>query len=891
MRPGDGAWLDTNCSEPHAYLCEYATPIAAPGSEGTASGGPPGLPGQPAVKQTDVDCVPEPQSKLPATLPELQSDYENARNGVFVGAAANRPFSGSCTPPDPRSSAIGIVPGAGGCKPLNVKKNSGCIKNEDCAVFGSDFVCRTWQDSVNCAAPNGGPGLPSPTLGAECEGHAACMQLDCTQDESPCDEINVCNPGNHFDAGLDPSSNLDAGDYNPAKAFDGGVLPDAAPVGEYLDPVLHSGTSHEWCSMNPQHRVPGASQPVQNFKGQSGSSATKLRFGFDPDLIFDVNPNPLALGESDPLVHVKAQLGARVSMDNFLGVSFDQPILEASAGIRVTRCSVDTTIDTKFLVFGQDFIPLDTLGIPSIDSNKNSSPLRPGMLACTANLAAFGVAADRAKKSFRDAQQLLQQYWKARDTGKTLSRTLCNDLGIATSKVPNFPGGNVCPPDEGVETTINRFVDFYQKPGNSEVTRLRNAANALAEATTSLKGAASAVNLHFADTHGDESQTIVNAPFAIGPVPMVLQIDVFAQYGISGNFDLLLDFQSNLDSKVPTPPQAPSSKQLAHVKASVVPYASAGLSAFVGAGFDFGALSATIGLEGAITLADVKAPIFAGAGLDMAVVTDPRPIPADILPPVSLAADAFQFGAPKSFKFSVAYDYGAGVDVTDVLSGELNGRLRIKFFFFSRTWRKRVVKFDGWNKHFDLVRGGSYLEVATVPVGTDTNRASTNVSSGGVAAGLGEAQLPLMQLASLNLPAAVAATPAVAFDAGKVESMFYDSLCCLKQSETCYGYGARPTCCPGLKCQVSGPPPEDAGLNLTIGTCVKECLAINSGCSINEDCCSELVNGHKPYCSSDKKCRVCASTGGSCKNALDCCGENDFCNAQNICETGSGPVN
>ena len=875
MRPGDGAWVDTNCSETHAYLCEYATPIAVPGTDGTGGSQVPGLPAQPQVKLNDVDCVPEALSKLPGTMAELTSDYEQARLGNFVGAAANRPFTGSCKQPDPKSSAIGFKPNAAGCKPINVKSFSGCVEDVDCAVFGSDFVCRSWQDDVACSAPDG---VPIAAPGRACKGHSACMQLDCAQDEAPCDEITVCNPGNHFDAGLEPTSYLDAGEYNPAQAF-GGTLPDAAPVGEYKDPVLHSGTNHEWCSMNPQHTVPKATQPMQNFKGQSGNDNTKLRFGFDPDLIFDVDPKPLALGESDPLIHVKALLGASVSMKDFLTVSFTQPILEASAGIRVSRCSVDTTIDTKFVVFGFDNIPVELLGIPSIDSNNNASPLRSGMLACTSALADFGVAADRAKKSFRDAQQLLQQYWAARDAGKTLSRTLCTDLGINTAKVPNFPGGNACPPNEGVETTINRFVDFYQKPGDSEITRLRGAASTLADVTRRLKNSVSLVNLHFADTHADESQTIVNVPFAIGPVPMVLQIDAFAQYGISGDFDLNLNFQSNLDSQ-PSP-----SQQLAHVKASVVPYASAGLSAFVGAGFDFGALTATLGLEGAITLAKIHTPIFVGAGLDVQVVADPRPIPADILPPVSVAAEAFQFNAPKSFKFSVAYDYGASVDVSNVLSGELNGRLRIKFFFFSRTWRKQVVKFDGWSKHFDLVHGGSYAETQTVPVGTDTNNKYAPVASGGVAAGLGEAQVPLMQLASLNLPAAVAPTTTVPFNASKVESMFYDNLCCIKQSETCFGYGARPECCPGLKCEISGTPPEDGGLNIAIGTCVKECSKINVECGTAADCCAipGATGDGVPICGSAKKCTFCQRLDASCETEVDCCGANTFCNASKKC--------
>ena len=123
-------------------------------------------------------------------------------------------------------------------------------------------------------------------------------------------------------------------------------------------------------------------------------------------------------------------------------------------------------------------------------------------------------------------------------------------------------------------------------------------------------------------------------------------------------------------------------------------------------------------------------------------------LPDDVKPPISTALNAYAFGGgPKSFKYSVFYEYGAGVDLDNILSGALNGRLRIRFAFFSRTWRKQIVKFDGWSQHFDLVHGGSDPSVATasqtVPTSVDTSRNTTNVAAGQNAMGVSEPIEPM----------------------------------------------------------------------------------------------------------------------------------------------------
>ena len=215
---------------------------------------------------------------------------------------------------------------------------------------------------------------------------------------------------------------------------------------------------------------------------------------------------------------------------------------------------------------------------------------------------------------------------------------------------------------------------------------MRQAASNLAAASSALNAEIANVNLVFPGFDEQESRTILNVPFAIGPVPMVLQVDVFAGYGILGAFRLERDTTTELDQTVD------SDRRVAHATVGVEPYASAGLSAFVGAGFDFGALSATVGLEGMVTLARINVPIVTGAGADLVSERDQRPLPGDVLPPVAQGLDAFLFGAPKSYRFLTSYDFGASVVSTRRSSGTLDGRVRVKFAFFRRTWRKRIAK-------------------------------------------------------------------------------------------------------------------------------------------------------------------------------------------------------
>lgn len=922
--PNDGHWYDTNCAETLGYVCRsVAPPPGLPpdaGNGGWGNGGGGGGSDQPVPMPTN--CVNEfdlDAGGLPDTFAELVNEVDAARHDAgFFGVGAHRPAPDSSCPaeaPDAQPSEnIGLIPGSGaGCFLANaqlIPTDGGhgetpdggpglidCMSDQECLqAFGAGYVCRQLKNDSHCPPPDGGEGGASDLDAGTCPGHSWCGQISCPAVSGvACGEVRICKPNTDFDAGPDPTTNLDAGRFDPATLFD--ATPEASPSPQYVDPPAGSGPAHTWCHMVPT-KPQAANKPTGNTGGSSGHGSP-ISFAFDPNLTFAANANPLAFGENQMQIHAAASLKATVSLTGFLGQSYSADIVDIGAGIRAQRCSVDND-ETVFTVLGVDALPLIGLGIPHFDS---ATEFPTETQDCNDAVENFALWSDRAKKAFRDAQQLLIQYANAKDAGAQFAPDLCHQIlaNVNAGDVALFPGGLTCPSDEPVEITINRFVDYLQAPGFGQISQLRQAAFGLVNKSSDIVNSVlPKLKVNFLDIQHDESQTILNVPFAIGPVPMVLQIDVFATYGINGYFDADLKVPlaqiAGLDETNVAEPgdTAATPAEIAHLKVNVAPFASAGVSAFVGAGVDLGAISATIGIEGRVTLGQVEAPIYAGAGLDMLVQHDTRPIPGDI-GPVQLG-NLFHFGVPKSFNFMVWFDYGAGIQLSNILSGEIDGRLHIDFVFFGVDWRVRVVRFNGWSKYFNLVSGGVGASTQSAPgdnnIGTShlpPPDGSTNVVSTGnqgPTMGLSEPQVPLTMLQRLVVPplpdagpdadAAPISAPIVAFDASAVQTFFYDNQCCMRNpGDSCRLVGA-PHCCPDMSC-VLADAGADAAPDLDSGTCQPSCVPQGAACTLDagfgQACCGQL------FCGPSLTCTSCNSLGQACGGGQPCCGAA-------ICSTG-----
>lgn len=843
MQSADGRWAARDCALALPYVCE--NPPRQPGPDevgGGSGGGPLPLPKQPPGLDISK-CVPEDGGTSP--LPDeghydqLINEYNLADGGVYTGSAAN---------PPPDGTTCAASGQAENC-PLTDIKQMPCdnpattdVRECDCAgenatrrstdpdicteLFGAGYICRVAKVKPNCAAVDAGD--------PDCEMAAVCGKLDCskTAPKKPnrCGDVTICPTGaeTYNAPGLDTGHTLTADTITPDQFFNS--PPGTTPSSSYADEPdpAHTGKDHVWCHLNPQDT--GKVKPAGEDMNKSGeSTATPIKLRFDPDLVFEAQPNPVAFGETKLHLDAHAALKAHVKLDGFLGQTVDKDIFDAGIGISADRCGISTS-ETHISVLGAN-IDISAY-VPKIDTKTNdiaNSSLHAAATLCSSSFNDFLLKADRLKKSFRDAQQLLLQYNNLKAGNKTMPADLCWQLGIDKMVGNGFPLAGICAAGERPEDTINRMIDFYQNGEVGEAARLAKSMTTLGGASRVLRQAIASklgvdgngfdLHIPFVDFKRSESKTIVKAPFAIGPVPMLLEVGVVAAYGIHGAFDATLQFPASLISDVGnlSNPNSPVTDKIAGVNATVEPWASAGLTLFVGANFGIG----SIGVEGAITLARVGVPAAAGVGLAMATTVDTREIPPDIQSVSQLRSDGkpkLLFGeTAKAYQFYLTYQYGAAVVLSDILSGEVNGRLTIDFWLFSRTWRKRIVKFTGFPPHrFDLVAASGSTQAVAIGGG-----AIARAADGLASMGRSEAQLPFAFLNFLVPPAVTTSiadadlgtggssgtggaggTGGASFgplDKAKTEEFSYDTLCCSKQGEACALSGS-PSCCDPLQC-------------------------------------------------------------------------------------------
>jgi hypothetical protein len=922
MQASDGHWVDKDCAITLPFVCDNP-PIQNPGggSTGTGSGsgsGDPATTGQPSP--LSPNCVSESggSTPLPGVGQEavLQDQFDKAGTGVFVGAAASPPALGSTCPANVGENCplINVKPllcadGITECDCAGVNASRLPSQTDICAEkFGTGYVCLAAKVDPSCKAIKAGD--------ADCPTRARCGVPDCSATAahfpSRCNQVDIC-PNLTTDTFTfkepDPGSDLGAQNVTPSSFFT--TPPNTAQSPSYVDEpdAAHTGKNHVWCQLNPQD--PSKVKPANTDMNKAGSSGggSPIKVSFTPDLIFKADANPLAFGESNMALNAQAKISARVDLSASVlapsGVGVE--VFSAAIGISAGRCRVSTG-ETEVKVFEQqislkDYIPIfDTDDLPAT---------KDFGAECKKSVGNFIVKADRMKKAFRDAQQLLKQYNALKQGNAKFDSNFCRDLGIESLASAHFPLAGVCPENEPPEMTINRFIDYYQRDKLGEIQGLRDAMGLLGTASTSLRTAiikalelddGVKIAIPFADFKRSESKTLVKTPFAIGPVPMLLEIGVVAGYGVNGAFNMGLQFPEDLDHSIGDlgNPDAPNPAEIAGVNATVEPWASAGMTVFVGANFGIG----SIGIEGAITLAKVGAPISAGVGLAVATTEDKRTVPADIQSTASYIGSAPQyvFGPPRAFQFYLTFQYGASINLSDVLAGEVNGRLTIDFWLFSRTWRKRIVKFTGWSKTFRLIDpAGATTYIPIVGAGTGTNTAESNNTGMGRA----ESPLPFLFLQKLFTPidgngaptgssdfpssggsggssgsggsGGAGAPTQSPLDKSKVEQFSYDTLCCAKQAEAC-SLTERPGCCEPLECA--------GATDTTAGTCQPKPAPACAQAS--QKCGFDSTLGVDITCCSGELC----SKSGVCGGAPQCvpygqaCGPDSFCCDEVSCTHG-----
>jgi hypothetical protein len=835
---GSGAWRSEACSDPLAYVCrrsvglsghqdppltcaDFSSNLYCPPAWTTCLPSDPSFPffaaGGPAQAAARARFVSEVNTCLAAGCTS-----DGAPGCAQCVGAANVPPPGSRCEAFP-SNRCGITAPHGTCA-----TDADCPGGELCDFPPGCELCRPGLPCATC--PRKVRQCGRPVVG--CEGAQSASER--------CEEIDLCappgsagNPDPRAGAGAD----LTTSTFDPGTAF----TPPAPPAPQYPPdpacptPPCNLGVANAWCSYDVPNPL-GPQNPSDGKHGAAGGGG-KVQFDFDPNLTlrFEATPLPLAEAKFNLVASASLTAGARFDFGSFGGA--EVTVFDALLALKANRCRAWTS-DSHAEVFGLDFLPTE---LSQFDTN----PGTVNEAACNQALAEFQTTVDRAKKALKDAQELLRQYHSLQDAGMRLPDALCQQ--IAGDPPAGFPVGACA--TEQPEATINRFIDYYGQQLQGALAR--QAQLAFQELTVPVQ------QIPIFESDHEESQTLFNTTFLVGPIPVTVSVEAVEHYGLGGD----LNFTFNPGALVLS---SGAREEVAHAWGSAAPYANAGVSLFLGVGFDIGIASAEAGVEGIITLGNITVPVVAGVGIEVQPEPDLRPLPADL----AGLAGPVPLVQPQQFLFLLKYDYGAQADLNQILAGSLNARVHVSFLFFSKTWRAKIL---------DLGSGFSLPSLVLF-----------QGQSGGVALGSapwGRVQMPtpFVSLAKLPVPAALAgaAVPRVPFDSSSVEKLFFDSQCVCDQPGTpCFRNG---DCCAAAP--VCFPDPAAGGAKRCI-----QCRSEKQSCNTSADCCPGLLAGCYPTADlpgAPRQCTGCLSDGRACdpkSTTVLCCsagaGGGCFQNAQ-----------
>ncbi|MBN1656332.1 MAG: C-type lectin domain-containing protein [Deltaproteobacteria bacterium] len=548
-------------------------------------------------------------------------------------------------------------------------------------------------------------------------------------------------------------------------------------------------------------------------KNQNASGSENIiDFELTPRLDLKYHAELGPLGVPDINVTAGAGLKATVQFNGDKLPFGGEPveIVNLTAKAYADQCQV-TTEGSRIRLFGHDFLPT------------GGSVYEP-VGDCVEAFEAFKKYANRASKAMRDVASLLKQYESAQNDGKRLDlSTLCEAGKVFDDPPEDFPLPMNCA-DQPPESHINELINYYEQ----QVVALQAAGAALADNELTLYN--EKVPLVGGDEkRGDEEQTLFAANFMIGPIPVTLEAFIAAHYEIGLSVGYRVQPGQAVAALLGTNVQTGKGHELLAVFVNGGPNATAFLGFFAGVGFHVGPVGAKIGIEAELTLGSINLTVEGGAGLIMTGEPDPRPLGEDLASLVPPGQD----GKPQTLIDPLVYDLKLGysaelsADIQNILSGSINAKLKLSFFFFSITYRQRLLKFNGFCTteeemkyfpcHIPILTLGGATTLADLPW------AKVRMSQ----------MLPkLKYLPFVPEPEPGSAPEAQPADLSQVEELFYDRLCsCVAEGDECISNG---DCCDNLPCADHG-----------TGTKTCGCREFGESCATTGDCCAELscING------------------------------------------------
>jgi hypothetical protein len=177
----------------------------------------------------------------------------------------------------------------------------------------------------------------------------------------------------------------------------------------------------------------------------------------------------------------------------------------------------------------------------------------------------------------------------------------------------------------------------------------------------------------------------------IGPVSIVIAASLGGSYGINGELTYALDHGFGTGGVTTGKPKASAG-------AAVTPHVAVDGSLYIGVGFDIGIASASIGVEGQVTFFDLGVPVYTNISLTGDSFTD-----LEARNELGSTRDAStsdwagnSVGIPHDhvYKWGLNWTFGSRLEIS-TLSGKLNAAARVRFLFFSKTFRKKLLEWQG----------------------------------------------------------------------------------------------------------------------------------------------------------------------------------------------------
>jgi Ca2+-binding RTX toxin-like protein len=628
-----------------------------------------------------------------------------------------------------------------------------------------------------------------------------------------CDETSLCGEpiaeqtvqtpndnGDPLDEVVDPDTFLPDAPERPEEEFARALDLPTCPSGDC------AGPKHPWCRYDVTDRLDERRPEAPAPTGESGSA---ISFAFTPSFAMsfggaDGQPDKPIGAFGIPNAKLTASASAVASATLTLPLMSPKvvPILDASAGLdaglSAERCGASGQV--KVMIFGLDFLPGE--------AGEETWPAEADEEACRDAIADVQESVNRVQKAYHDALELYRQYKERRESRSPdddFGTRLCETLFKGEQAPVDFGDSmdNPCPANgESPERTINRFIEYYA----------RTLGLTLDQATLdgmkrpSLKKAVSNLEELFQNTTWNQAQfplytypseteqhTLFNQQFFVGPVPCNLEVYLTTEYGIDVKADLRFNPASAMATIINPgcdPNRTPCetySPAFATATAMAVPHAGVGLGMFAGVGFSVNGFTTKLGIQGDLSLGKIEINGHVGTHLALASTPDSRRAPVDLTELFPESWGGENQVATRLLTTQIGFTAGLGVHLRDILSGSVSAKLKIKIAFFSKSWSKRLFKFDG-------VCAGSFGDplggMCDLALFGDVNEDVLNSKLkdwGSVRMPAPFATIPKLEVPTYGPAGPITPPKPGATDDGifeRVEEFFYDSLCqCAETSD------------------------------------------------------------------------------------------------------------